>query len=361
MSSGSGQLVKRQKSDTKMSGALTVDPKGRSNALIQSRRTAGGMGASVMELVGHTGEVFAARFDPTGEYIASGSMDRSILLWHSTGECENYGILAGHKGAVLDVHWSRDSRSIFSASADFLVASWDVESGTRTRRFGGHEDVVNCMDVSRRGEEVLVSGSDDGCIGLWDSRQKQAIDFIETDFPITAIALSEAGNELYSGSIDNDIKVWDIRKKTVAYSLLGHTDTITSLRISPDAQSLLSFSLDSTARTWDIRPFAPQERLVRTFDGAIAGIEKNLFKAGWSPDGKSIIAGGGDGSVTVWESASGKMLYKAPGHKGSVNDVGFSPVEDNVGMFSVLFPLKFGFSNHHHHHLRHMFRFLRCH
>jgi WD40 repeat protein len=31
-----------------------------------------------MELTGHSGEVFAARFDPTGLFIASGSMDRSI-------------------------------------------------------------------------------------------------------------------------------------------------------------------------------------------------------------------------------------------------------------------------------------------
>jgi hypothetical protein len=31
-----------------------------------------------MELTGHSGEVFACRFDPTGQYIASGSMDRSI-------------------------------------------------------------------------------------------------------------------------------------------------------------------------------------------------------------------------------------------------------------------------------------------
>lgn len=31
-----------------------------------------------MELTGHSGEVFSAKFDPNGNYIASGSMDRSI-------------------------------------------------------------------------------------------------------------------------------------------------------------------------------------------------------------------------------------------------------------------------------------------
>jgi Prp8 binding protein len=31
-----------------------------------------------MELCGHTGEIFVARFDPNGAFIASGSMDRRI-------------------------------------------------------------------------------------------------------------------------------------------------------------------------------------------------------------------------------------------------------------------------------------------
>jgi Prp8 binding protein len=31
-----------------------------------------------MQLTGHSGEVFAAKFDPNGNYIASGSMDRTI-------------------------------------------------------------------------------------------------------------------------------------------------------------------------------------------------------------------------------------------------------------------------------------------
>jgi WD40 repeat protein len=91
------------------------------------------------------------------------------VLWRSSGTCENYGILTGHKQAVLDLHWSRDSKVLFSASADMHLASWDVETGERIRRHPGHEEVINCMDVSKRGEEMLVSGSDDGYIGVSDS------------------------------------------------------------------------------------------------------------------------------------------------------------------------------------------------
>lgn len=255
------------------------------------------------------------------------------MLWRTFGNCENYGTLIGHKGAILDLHWSRDSRVLFSASADMHLASWDLETGSRIRRHVGHTEIVNTMDISKRGEELLISGSDDGCIGIWDPRTKSAVDFIETEFPVTAVALSEAGNELYSGGIDNDIKVWDMRRKAVVYSMLGHTDTISSLRISPDSQSLLSNSMDSTVRTWDIRPFAPTERHIRTFDGAPAGMEKNLISASWNFDGKRIAAGAGDGTVVVWNSETGKLQYKLPGHKGTVNCAELSPSSDPISEF----------------------------
>jgi Prp8 binding protein len=156
------------------------------------------------------------------------------------------------------------------------------------------------------------------------------VKFIETPFPITAIALSEAGNELFTGGIDNDIKVWDLRKEAVTYSLLGHTDTVTSLQLSPDNLTLLSNAHDSTVRTWDVRPFAPADRRIRTYDGAPTGPERNLLKASWDPKGEKIAAGSGDQSVAVWEVRTGKLLNKLPGHRGAVNDVRFSPTEEPI-------------------------------
>jgi len=147
--------------------------------------------------------------------------------------------------------------------------------------------------------------------------------------------MSEAGNELYSGGIDNDIHVWDMRKKAVAFSLSGHTDTITSLAVSPDSQTLLSNSHDSTVRTWDIRPFAPKDRQIRTFDGAATGMEKNLLRASWDSQGRRIAAGSGDRTAVVWEAATGKLLQKLPGHKGAVNDVRFAPNDEPLCKFAV--------------------------
>lgn len=278
-----------------------------------------------MELSGHSGEVFAARFNPEGNYIASGSMDRTIMLWRTYGDCENYGVMKGHKGAVVDLHWSRDSSTIYTASADTTLASWDLTTGLRERRFIGHEEVVNSTDVSRRGMETLVSGSDDCYIGFWDTRTKYAAAQLETQFPVTAVAWSEDGSQVFSGGIDNDIRVWDVRKQEVVYTLLGHADTITSLRVSPDGQTLLSNSMDSTVRTWDVRPFAAGSRHLKTFDGAVHGGEKNLIKASWDKEGRRIATGAGDGTAMVWSNDTGKLLYKLPGHKGTVNCAELSP------------------------------------
>jgi len=330
-------LVKRQKSnsDLRDGKAVALTGKDSDGALITSALRTSGLTAPIMELTGHSGEIFATRFDPTGKHIASGSMDRSIMLWNTYGQSENYGTLTGHKGAVLDLRWSRDSRTIYSASADMTIANWDLETGLRVRKHVGHEEVINCLDLSRRGQDLLLSGSDDGTIGIWDPRQKAAVDYIETDFPITAVALAEQGHEIYSGGIDNDIKVWDARTLEVIYTLTGHTDTITSLEVSPDSQTLLSNSHDSTVRTWDVRPFAPVDRAVQTYDGAPSGFEKNLIRASWSSKGDKIAAGAGDRTVVVWDTRSARLLYKLPGHKGTVNDVRFSPSEDPISKFCV--------------------------
>lgn len=111
----------------------------------------------------------------------------------------------------------------------------------------------------------------------------------------------------------------------------GHTDTITSLQVSPDSQTLLSNSHDSTVRTWDVRPFAPTDRHLKTYDGAPTGMEKNLLKASWDITGKRIAAGSGDRSAAIWETRTGKLLFKLPGHRGAVNDVRFSPSDESVG------------------------------
>lgn len=135
------------------------------------------------------------------------------------------------------------------------------------------------------------------------------------------------------------------------HHMKGHSDTVTGLALSPDGSYVLSNSMDNSLRVWDIRPFAPQERCIkmmvghshnfekvtfeycpfhcRPFRGSIfvAFIRQNLLRCSWSPDGTKVSAGSADRFVYVWDTTSRRIIYKLPGHNGSVNEVVFHPKE----------------------------------
>jgi len=153
-------------------------------------------------------------------------------------------------------------------------------------------------------------------------------------FPVTSVCFSDQSDLIYSAGVDNDIKIWDLRKKQVSMTLEGHTDTVTGLRLSPDGNFLLSNAMDQTVRIWDIRPFCQVNRNIKNFQGAQHNFEKTLLKCSWSPDGNKISAGSADRFVYVWEVNSRRILYKLPGHRGSVNEVDFHPKEPIIGSAS---------------------------
>lgn len=51
------------------------------------------------------------------------------------------------------------------------------------------------------------------------------------------------------------------------------------------------------------------------------------MRCAWSPDGSKVSAGSADRFVYIWDANTRRILYKLPGHNGSVNDVDFHPKE----------------------------------
>lgn len=94
------------------------------------------------------------------------------------------------------------------------------------------------------------------------------------------MTFNDTAEQVMSGGIDNDIKVWDLRKNSVLYKLKGHTDTVTGLSLSPDGSYILSNSMDNTLKIWDVRPFAPYERCVKILSGHQHNFEKVVIIQG---------------------------------------------------------------------------------
>jgi len=267
------------------------------------------------------------KFDPSGKFLASGSFDKRIMLWDVYGESTNFGVLAGHKNAVLEVHWSDDSSHVYSASADCTASMWDVSALRRVRRYTEHQSFVNSCCVSRTNPQLLVSGSDDKTAKVWDTRSKRSTNSFEHKYQITAVCFSQNGDQIFTGGLDNKIRVWDVRKNAVILKLSTHRDTVTGLELSPDGAYLLSNSMDNTLQVSDVRPFVSGSRCVKVFSPVVHGVDQNLLKCCWSPDGSKVSAGSADRFVTIWDTASRQMLYKLPGHTGTVNEVDFHPTE----------------------------------
>lgn len=297
-------------------------------ALIQSGiQRLSNLQAPIMLLSGHEGDVFCCKFAPDGRMLASAGFDRLICFWNVYGDCENFAVLKGHTGAIMEIQFSTDGSSLISAATDKTLALWDVDVGTRIKKMKGHNSFVNCCSFARRGPQLVCSGSDDGTIKLWDCRKKGVLQTFQNTYQVTTITFSDTAEQIFSGGIDNDIKVWDLRKNDVLYRMRGHSDTVTGMHLSPDGSYLLTNAMDNTVRIWDVRPFAPQERCVKIMQGHQHTFEKNLLRCAWAPDGSKVAAGSGDRFVYIWDTTSRRILYKLPGHAGSVNEVDFHPEE----------------------------------
>lgn len=235
--------------------------------------------------------------------------------------------MGGHTGAIMELHFTPDGSNIFTASTDNTLGLWDIVTSERIKKYKGHSTFVNSVHGARRGPQLMVSGSDDCTVRIWDTRKKQCTTTMNAGYQVTSVTFNDTAEQIFSGGIDNDIKVWDARKNEVAYTLKGHTDTITGLAVSNDGSYLLSNSMDNSLRIWDIRAYAPAERCVKIFNGHQHNFEKNLLRCAWSPDGSKVAAGSADRFVYIWDTTSRRIVYKLPGHNGSVNDVKFHPNE----------------------------------
>ncbi|KAI0692561.1 WD40 repeat-like protein [Cytidiella melzeri] len=336
-----GALIKRVRSSSPQPNnqiAISSSNNERDQALIRTVKRTSSLEAPIISLTGsHAGEIMSCRFDPSGQNIAACSADRAVSLWKTYAPNTNYGLLSSmHKAPILDLQWSLFSPLLYTASADQTINITDVTTGSRVRKLRAHRGIINSLDRTlsgAAGTELIVSGSDDGTVRVWEGGEegdKQPVAVFELGCPVTAVCWSADGANIYAGALDNEIHVLDLRKKEEVFTLTGHTDTPTSLSLSPNGSYLLSPSLSSQTIIHDVRPFSPTpNRVHRTLMGAPAGFENTLLRGSWSrnDDGKRVGVGGADRTVCIWDVDTGKILYKLPGHKGTVTAVDFHPKE----------------------------------
>ena len=113
------------------------------------------------------GYVKSVAWSPSGEKLASGSDDKTVVVWDAASGAK-VAQLEGHAGKVEGVAWSPDGSRLASCGEDQSVVTWDVESGTRVSAMTGHVAPVTAVAWNPAGDRI-ASASDDRSVAVWEA------------------------------------------------------------------------------------------------------------------------------------------------------------------------------------------------
>ena len=357
-------------------------------------------GSGVQAVKAHSGGVSAIAFGPDGAALASATESGEIRIWEmesgrisrvhdfqaargsgaaSTPAAAGAGeVRATSKGkavAISSLAISADGQTLATGGGDKAIRLWDLRSGQLARTLEGHPRAVRSLAFSRDGGE-LVSASDAAGRGegllLWDTRKGSVAKRFPDAIGVRSASFHPDGKSVVSTRF-SQISFWDLTGngsrgipiltggafvavspdgKRVASScpralredpetvclfdassgkpwktFPGHSDAILTGAFSPDGATLVTGGRDRVLKLWELR----SGRLLHT----LAGHAGEVVTGAFSPDGTVVASGSSDHSVRLWNAKSGKLLRALSGHTGGVTAVVFGPEGKTIASGSV--------------------------
>ncbi|KAH9676743.1 Ribosome biogenesis protein WDR12-like [Citrus sinensis] len=185
--------------------------------------------------------------------VCSGSWDCTISLWRTNDsdaagnqvsikkrkgnnqveepqlEGEAISTLVGHTQCVSSVVWPQQE-TIYSASWDHSVRTWDVEMGKDLSDiFCGK--ALNCIDIGGEGAALIAAGGSDPILRIWDPRKPgtsaPVFQFSSHNSWISACKWhNKSWFHLISASYDGKVMLWDLRTAWPLSVIDSHKDKV---------------------------------------------------------------------------------------------------------------------------------------
>jgi WD40 repeat protein/serine/threonine protein kinase/DNA-directed RNA polymerase subunit RPC12/RpoP len=365
-----GQEVRKIDGHTGLVSSVVFSPDGRYALSGSGDRTIRlwdlATGQEMRRFMGHRDRVSSVTFSADGHYALSGSWDKTIRLWNVANGQEIHCFAGGSIGVRSVVACSPDGCYVLSGSYNEVLCLLDIATGREVCRFEGHTDKVTFVAFSPDGRYAL-SGSWDNTVRLWDVTNRREVRCFDkhTGF-VLSVTFAPDGRYILSASVDNTLRLWEVFYPPFCPSKAHPFPSLTRVQSNIELvneQELYAKLFQKAEKALMQGVFSDAYACLRQAqrlpnyarDGKILqllsycgqkGRRKKYIRDSWciyrlettdwvlsvtfSPNRRYVLTAGADGTLHLWDIASGQEMHRFNEHTDLVTSVAFSSDGNSV-------------------------------
>eukprot|EP00884_Botryococcus_braunii_P016585 jgi/Botrbrau1/360/Bobra.110_2s0018.1 len=170
-------------------------------------------------LLGHTDEVNAVKWDPSGTLLASCSDDHTAKVWKPDDSNQPVLNLTEHVKEIYNIKWSptgpgsaNPNRSLMLASAcfDHTGRIWSIPTGQQLLALTKHTQPLYSVAFSPSGQ-LIATGSFDKFVHIWDTHNGSLVKSYKGSGGIFEVCWNRTGDQVAACFSSKTVVVLDLR------------------------------------------------------------------------------------------------------------------------------------------------------